>query len=522
MTIQKLALKVGSAAIAKNDLVQIAEGGKLWPVKTKRFSAINAVDYESNVNNVSAQLSQANTVCECLYFNETTLDKIILSPISENLTNNQGLMLKVYNEQLTLTASAIVTPDLTVISSKPIMKPLSNGNLLLLWKETTTSYYAVYDQQLNVIVVKTTLGDVEIESVAIKSAGGFAILTRNGDDLSLALYSNTGTVVLAPAVINTSTDATAKGSAIAELSDGKLIIAIRSGTFNVQQAIFTSAGVAEGAFTNIVGITGGDKTRFSISVIAGFYCIVAEAVNQVTAAVFNNTGTLLNYNNGFFLYQSLSDNTTYDSFVVNDGSYFWVVRFTRAALATNSYIGLLRLAKDGNNGNNKTYKYAFNNITLDYDATLGKTNVQGFYKNNTLVFTYENSTMIISIENYLPKNISYVANGSFFASAIAAAHDGAIFRLGREYNVSPPPLNLTEGKYTNSAIMGIALESLNAGNEGALININVADGSFNCNTLLGVDCFFDHSSNQCQYPTLKQGLLLDNAVLISQTSLGTP
>ena len=519
MTIQKLALKVGSAAIAKNDLVQIAEGGKLWPVITKRFSAIGTIYYESGLDNVSAQLSQANAVCECLYFNETTLDKIVLSPISENLTNNQGLVLKVYNEQLTLTSSAIVTPDFTVISSKPIMKVLSNGHLLLLWKETTTSYYAVYDQQLKLIVI-TMLGDVEIESVATKSAGGFAILTRNGDDLSLALYSNTGTVVLAPAIINTSVDATAKGSAIAELSDGKLIIAIRSGTFNVQQAIFTSAGVAEGAFTNIVGITGGDKTRFSISVIAGFYCIVAEAVNQVTAAVFNNTGTLLNYNNGFFLYQSLSDNTTYDSFVVNDGSYFWVVRFTRAALATNSYIGLLRLAKDGDNGNNKTYKYSFNNIALDYDATLGKTNVQGFYKNNTLVFTYENSTMIVSIENDLPKKISYVTHESFFASAIAAAHDGAIFHLVREYNLSPLSLKLVEGKYTNSAIMGIALESLNAGNEGALININVASGSFNCNTLIGTDCFFNHSSDP--YKTMKQGLLLDNAVLITQTSLGTP
>lgn len=517
MALSTITLKAGSAAIAKDDLVQIAESGKIWPVKSKRFAASSGENLKVDLL-INNNLSQANQNYECLCFNETTLEKFVLSPISEATTDNRGLILKVIDDSLKLTLETIVVADLIIIQAKPMMKMLSNGNLLLIWKEAGENYYAIYDQALNVVFSKTSLGTNIIESVAVKSNNGFAILIRSGDDLSLTIYTNLGTVSTASAVIATTTDATAHASAIAELSNGKFVIVIRSGTFNVQQAIYSSAGVAEGAFTNIVGITGGSDTRLSISVMAGYYCVLSEVTNQVHAAVFNNAGTILNYTTGFFVIPSLSEVTTRDSIVLNDGTYFWIARFTRALLETNSYIGLVRLAKDGVNANNKTYKYSFTNLVVVQSDTLGKTDVAGFYKNNTLVFQYESNTMILQLSASSPKKVAYHPQSHEYSSALVPAHDATMFYLAR----ASGSLDLVEYKYAYTGIVGVALHDVAAGNEDAPVKINITPGPLNCNTLLGNDVTYSQTNGTYLYDLGRHGHMFDNLIIMNTSPTSSP
>ena len=200
----------------------------------------------------------------------------------------------------TITTAAYTASNLITIAGGL----LSNGNFVVAWT-LAGSYnlqFAIYNpsgqqQGSTVTVATSSASGVGVPlSIAVLSGGGFAIGYANTSGYpSVATYSNTGAVVAAPAVI----ESTSQTNVIscAPLNNGGFAVAYSYSSTNVGFATYNSSGVQQVAPTLVSSTSTASITSYGVSVcgLSGGGFVVAYGTSNGTNGqgyfrVYTNAG----------------------------------------------------------------------------------------------------------------------------------------------------------------------------------------------------------------------------------------
>lgn len=501
---------VGSDAIAVNDLLAIGERGKVWPVQSKPFGAISKAGTELSRVNIQRDRYHGTQggylrLAEA-YFDKATLSTFVANVDSADYSNNIGLYLVKYNESCEAVKHIVLLTDANKAQDRPFIKPLSNGNLLVVYQAgNDPAYFQIFNKNLDVIVPATSMGSIKPLSVVALSGGGFAVLANASGNtiVTFSSYTNAGAAVVTPVTLTTvATDLEA-----IELSNGNIgICLINGGGATASVATVNLLGSYTSALTPIPQLIASSNPRLSISAINGFFCCVVETDTRFCGAVFTNSGQLKNYNNTYTF-----GVTTYTAIrnvvLLNDGSGFWIlapvvnsttdigVNFTVAYLPTT-----------GLNTDNKLHilnyhttfqfaTYSSSNNTSIADLIEG-VSARGFYKRNTIVFAWKNSVVLLDVSNgsiNSLRTIEHDPDGLVLPVLTAKrvfidVGDGCYFWTNQT----------TAGikKYLDTTIIGTSKINIPAGNEDTAIDLIVGPGSYTINPIPGkISEFVDNKGN---------------------------
>ena len=507
--------KVGDEAINVNDIVEVAEGGYLWPVENKLFASFsNAGDQVFNkliTNNVRIDYHSNDN-----YENNTNTkiihDKIndvffLIHPYDKTTHNPVGLVIEKRSRDGSLIA-AFTIDSVSDISVNKLSKSagmnivlLANGNIAGIFTPNTgVSSYFVLDKNLQNYVVpltSLTLKSLEISLIATSSGGFAMVYVVSTTSLRVKIFSNTN--------VNTATvDITGLRLScdITELSNGNLAVCgVNTAQTFIGYTVLSSVGAIILNATNITSlpvITATYDTVF-IASVNGYFCCMCEAVytntKQFAATVLSNAGGVLNTIQAN--HTGVNNTFNYSSSVLtNDGDGFWVGSYD-AWLPTisnppdtppNGSIIFAYLPTDGNNANNKKIilDIAVMEIPIYYPSFAN--NASFFIKRNTLVFMALGS--ILSCELDANKNIKkqhIIVNDTLYPySSIIPGGDGVVIAIGMA--------NLYAYKYVDTVISGVAKTSIAAGNKDSILPVLSGEGSFLCNETSGQVAGFDQRS----------------------------
>lgn len=512
--------KVGSLAINRDDIVQIAERGKLWPLERREYAVVGNVGIFNNKtlenNSIHVTAGKYNKVL----FNKQTLEKITLSAMDYQTGDLLGLELKLLNrvhEVINVVNLIDVTDPLVGVVN---LKELSNGNILVTYESASTSFVNIYNSALTVAVAQISHAAKTISGVAVLSGGGFAVLIDDAGTLSMAIYSNTGAIVLPVTEIGT----TIVASAIAQISNTDIVIMKQIGANSPTLSIYSSTGVIKVASVTITSLVGGTDPRLSIDSLNGYFCCLSENASVISAVVFNDAGQSRNYNNNFMFALGVQNSDVRNAIVINDGGRFWILNgcLGGGGAVTNSFRAM-SLATDGNNANNKTFKYSYDVFDVPTYTTptpMGVTDVSAFYKNGLVCFSYENSILRFDVTNNKLEDIIRIGVNTAFASQLVPMYDCTFVALaqdggGTDFNTT----KIYEHKYVNTAILGVSLDTIAAGNEDNVLSVNCTQTSIRCNEVPGeVSCF---GSTQNRYKSYG-GVIYSGCLLIEKSFFDSP
>lgn len=488
--------KAGSAQINKGDVVQLAERGKIWPIESKLFASSSGI---GNIVNLpkGETYNQSKSQYQRLFFNKDLLETLVLYPTGWDTGVPTGLILERYDVDLAVQNRVQLVAD-EAHTDTPYIQELSNGNLILVWKDGVLTYFGVYTKQLGQVVSAISLGSIDSIRVKALSGGGFALLTKSGTTLSLAVFGNDGAIVLASTAIDTSV----QEAEIDQLSNGNLVVLVVTTTDTYAYMTFSAAGLPVIARTNIPNMAGGiANSRISLSVINGFFCCLAETKSDLKFCVFNNVGQVRNYNPSYNFFGMTADNTVRNACIVNDGTRFWILAAIDVDVGpgANSSFTILCAPTTGNNGDNRDFRFGFDIFDIPgYDGgpTLGATDAKVIYKNGIIIFFYENSAVIVNVSGSNVDKVKNLYNSANFISDAQIGFDCTYFTLSMNDSLEVGVLAFQ--KYMETAIVGVARESLAAGNEDTVVAFSATLGSHKVNEKPGALVSFDFT-NPTQY-----------------------
>jgi hypothetical protein len=484
--------KAGSAAINANDLLEIGANGQLWPVQVTDFAAVANQGSAIIASTVYNAYAAKGSLRKAMFFDPADCSSYIASAIS---SGNLGLQIFKYSVSGALLGQFTVSAAAGGVVYAPAVLKLTNGNFAVIWNDGSVNF-AIFDQYLNPVVAKTTIGAMDaltssIDAIAL-SGGGFAIAYSNANPY-VAIYSNAGAAVLAPALL---TNAAAFGVAVnpqlVQMSNGNIAIGLASGTANktLGYAVVTVAGASVVGCT-LLNNTGAAAATCAVQISmlgSGYFCVALQNTNIQQAYVLSNAGVVQG--------SAYLDSTAPSGGVgvinpklINDGTAFWFIYGTSNIITThvavpitgNSYVATA-LASTGNN-------------VLSLDA---------FYERGMIVVVGASTAYIITPT---PSNTVGLA-GSFSMSAASA---GFCARAGGDFSiVGVSGSNFFAYKYLNASIAGVSQVTLAAGNAGAIVPFGMGAGGYPCNPLLGtVGKSFDHSATNV---VANKGVMLSSSV----------
>src|SRR5574343_578496 len=184
--IKMLKVKVGSLAVNKNDLIQVGERGKLWPVTGKLFADVAEVGaiktlFLNNGRHQKGFIGQS-------FFDQTTQSTyaLLFGGIVGGTTDNWSLM------KISKDCQVQANVDLELNSNMgtfiPKFAKLSNGNLVVV-RDSSVVIYSPDLIQLAAPPLPTTSYVREIKAL---SGGGFAIIRASSSSLYLRIHANNG------------------------------------------------------------------------------------------------------------------------------------------------------------------------------------------------------------------------------------------------------------------------------------------------------------------------------------------
>ncbi len=490
--------KAGAFAINSHDLIELNQAGALQSVGISDYSAV--ANAGSNIvakttvaavkNSGFLQIS-APSQSSLVALNLVVVGNTIYG--YDYLGNYQG--------------SVVFDSSGLVINAYPVMAELSNGNVVVVWSTVTTYAinFAIINQNLQIVVAETQIdttgaNPLASQSVTALSGGGFAVAyTKATVGLRFAIYSNTGTTVYAPATIAgsaTQGSGTSKGgyTAVAQLSNGNIAVAISesyvtSTTAELAFAIFSTTGTVVVGYTVIVGtLTTVAASNPMIAIVNGFFCITAQ---YLYTAVISNAGVV----QGSPLLNSSTGAGSGGLVAANGSNFFY-----------GSGADLLTFSTAG------TYT-----TTVLLTAIFGQNNLAGgpafaVVGNNKLLVTNSVSNVyVVNISNpatpYLEATTAIPASSLSAINQIVATPSSSVLIMASDAsNISIQVL-----KVENTAIMGIAQNSIAAGNSGSLVTYSNV-GDFSCNAVAGsFNKTFDHSATNL---IGNKGIMLGNSVYI--------
>lgn len=489
--------KAGGNAIAANDLLELAANGLLYPVQVSDFAAVanqgTAVVAQTAVSAFSTSGNNSNAVL-------AASDGSVYAAVA-NATVNDGIKLAKYLSNGSLFGSVVLDATTTTVSNSPVVIQLANGNIAVLWANTTGTFlnFAIVDQFLNVIVAKTAIDSLDAGltfSASALTGGGFAVAYSKTNPF-LAVYTNAGGVTLAGAALNNAAafGIATPGLAIAQLSNGNLAIGIATTTAAklLGYAITTAAGA------NVVGCTilnaGGAAagTSVQVSALTGFFAIANARGASSNAYVLNNAGVLQGG-----AYTDAVNVSANGGQLVNDGAQFWFLYGT--ATATLMMIASLPVA-----GAN----FIASNVAVAAQAAF-----VAFYDRGYVVMYNAGST------------------GFFYViPALTGGNIGAVVSLAGPATVSNPGIrpggdatavlinnaSVSVYKYANTAIVGVSQQILAAGNSGTALLFSMGPGAYPTNAIAGtVGKAFDHTATNI---VANKGVMLSNSAALKGIGL---
>jgi len=181
----------------------------------------------------------------------------------------------------------------TVLSSAYIAKPglavLNNTNVVLIWIESTSVYYAIYSNTGATVLARTYHGTSNSSSNGISVAGltngGFVITsTAASPGLKFVTYNSAGTAQLSGTITATAYD----NSAVGGLPDGSFFVAahnnsaqlffwvVTNGVVGTQRTA-TGAGTVTNAGLSVAGLTNGNIVLCFVAAGAAYFSVWTPA-----------------------------------------------------------------------------------------------------------------------------------------------------------------------------------------------------------------------------------------------------
>ena len=469
--------KAGATAINANDLLALNAAGQLSTVSVSDCAAVanagSAVIAPTTINSYG----QNENFYSNPFVNPSDGSIFVGAPY---LPSSYGVQISKYTASGALTAQIILSSAAAVPSNISITE-LTNGNLMVAWSLGGTSvYFAIIGVGLNIITAATLVSSAANYGPApiALPGGGFALAYMTSTGVYFAVYSNSGSVVYAPALISGSTTTSASVIAMAVLSNGNIVVAtLSSGVTNcLKYCIVTTVGASVVATTTLDANTGPSTTNITnlaVSALAtGYFCVAGyDTTNGYVAYVLNNAGSIQGIP---FLSGEIG---TYGMGVFNDSSNFWLV-------CSNDTSGLIVGLPPSGWGHIATAI-----------PSLGVIN--SVYANGYIViYSFVSSTIANILVYKLSSTLVGLLSSSFSSGIISEVPTLA---LGTDYTIA-----ILQGlsstvfstiKYASTAIVGISQTTVAAGNAGAIVNYSMGSGGYPCNPVGGtVGKGFDHSA----------------------------
>lgn len=368
---------------------------------------------------------------------------------------------------------------------------------------TTRTIANVFQSQVALNGASTVNGNSP--GMAVLNNGNLAFVFRDStaSNLKIAITTPSGSSVLAPTTISSTSSAGSQPPAIGAMSDGGFVVAYCAGSSSYYRR-FDSAGTSLLAETQCPGslasVTNGSTGWLSIAGNSGGnYCIIGS-------------------NNGGQLYASVisgASNTSLNNFAVttNNSSY------------NNYVIGLSNgsfLALGNNNANNIRYTIISGTGTQGANGGLvsnQNTTFQAAPFDGGFVLSYANSSGYASLGSYSNDGTSiaslnsyYTVTGSSMLTVAVSAESNTAYTM---FNASG--LFFARMTNINSSAMAIATSAT------AISGTNYADIGELHNALNGsVAMVYASTTNIPSFVTVNQATYTQNTTTLTNTGLYTP
>lgn len=501
------AILVGQA-LAKDDLVQLGNDGKLYPLSNGDLG---------KVTNTNAAVFAETT------YSSATVDLEGWRPAVLKHSNGDiytvgasGCTIKRYSALGELKKTTVIDVSLSGYSQWRLAE-LGNGSIVITWCAggPLYVYYAVVDQAL-AIVKAFTQGSYHQAStrqygLCALSGGGFAISWSdyNSTAIRFRAFDNTGTATIADTQWGTGALSDPASSAICQLSNGNLVL-VRSGNAggtNTKFAIYTPGGAQVKAETQL-SATSQPSQPFILQAGNGYFCLRIGGPSAGSFYVFNNAGDQQGA-----VYGPVADGGSKNSSqVLWDGADFYIVYGVNGGSGTLIRLVKLPITGGANAVSYDTYTTTTAATSSGIDAYWEGSNIAVIalpYNTNQKpsygVVSKTGATVTAPIE-------FGTAPGTTQGNCLRGFSGGGAFTFGVAWEQSASSASkVMVIKNANTAILGVAQASAAAGE---LAPIATGAGVYKVNPLAlsTTPLAFDHTTGST-VPGNK-GTMLTNSVIL--------
>ena len=514
-------LASGSSAIAVEDIVAIGgPGNRAYPVQTSNYAASGIASTflletsEGGSGSITPTGSRQATITDpqgnIFYLTTPLVGSNILTAYK---LNPVGLAL----------GSVTIDAYTSGQAWGPMIVQLSNNSFAAVWSRTNGAlYYAVFDTSLTIIQSATLIDNIYNSTnvtyfdVVAKAAGGFAIAYQatGATHINLTTYNNLGVQVLAPASVQTLTSTLALCFVrMLQLSNGNLMIAMRT-TMSPSGTSFVIVNSVTGA--SVVGNTVMDNTStagFTVaSMLTGYFAIGEMNGTYAECAVYSNGGAL---QGGKYTFTDTLNSQTYIHLSLeNDtGTNFWFTFMDQGGTA-GFHVAQIPVTGTGFQTGSFTgtvgsgFALATKLICGQVACLFASSSTSGQYWATVGLPDAGIGVVAPYIRNALTSFGSAASvNGSYWPKVL----DGGDWTMVMLYD------HQTNGhsylgiqKFEQSAIIGTAISSMNAGLPGSPVQVAAGNATFPANTIKGTDGIqFNHAS---LVPFGNSGVLFTNGL----------
>ena len=485
----------GLPAIAINDLV-LASGypAQLYTVKVADFAAVSAAGTACIPTTTAS--SGATTSSQRRDILQSQVDGSIFV-LAADTSGGFGLQVLKYTAGGALVDTLVLDSTSGVSASNPCMSLLSTGNICVVWPGASNLLaFEIFDQNFNIIAAKTTIAaapaNVFFNSIPL-SAGGFAVAYPASTGVFLAIYSNTGAVVSAPALM-ASTPVGGLAVKMVQQSGGNIAFAINSSASGkaLGHAIYSVTGTLVLGYTVLDSATSSGSQYPEIAELTGFYCCALYSDGTNCAVyVLNNAGAV----QGSAFATASATPASNMLKILNDGTAFWVCIFGVGGLsvyAPTSGAGYVSSAMS---------------------AITGYSAFDAFIEHNMIVVAGGTANILFNMEsNGTVRFKATVAAGLASGVTNVCAIPGGDFTVIASGAVSGTGTVFDAFKYATTSIFGISQAAVAAGVGGTIVPCNEGPGGYSCNPMLGTSGkAFDHSGSTM---VGNKGTLFGNSVAL--------
>lgn len=484
---------ISGESLSYNDLIYLdAFDGKGRKVTVSNYAAVGDMTLGSPQSSSAAGLIVAQTQISAAAANYYSRCAALINDLSEIFALTYPFTLNKFTSDGNFVNSTDISSSGVWLNHHALK--LSNGNIACISQNSGISF-AVLDRNLsfvkNITAITNSINNY-FAAIAL-SGGGFAVIYQ--DNISpltakIATFDNSGNAVLSPTTIWTRTGTTgAQYHKAVQLSNGNIAIAISStntsGNVGLFYGVITTGGSSVLAFTLL------DATSSAwfpeIEKISGYFAISRPNSSNQKAYVFNNAGVL---QGSEFSAATTAGNAGNKTKLLSDGTNFWLI--WHRSSDSKCVISILPVTGSG-----------YLTYTITISPTQYNSYLDAFYENGLIcaisMLGTGNSPPVIWIVSTINGSLVNAGETRFgvgpsttngFYPRVIPGGDRTFIAM-YDYT-STAATNLYVGKYSKTAVIGVAQNSASAG---SVVSAYSQAGAYVINKINGNPANFDHSAN---------------------------